>query len=105
MSKTKHRLHDVLEYIASLFDLVPNHKLLQAEKRIAQLEALNQAWATDMVEQLRQIPDPDHALITGPGQSFTVAQLIDDIQHFRMRGIEYVNLWRRALARVRRERR
>jgi DNA-binding NtrC family response regulator len=105
MSKTKHRLHDILEFAAGLVDLVPKHKLVHAEKRLAQLERLNQAWVADMIDQLRQIPDAEHAIISASGQSFTVAQLIDDIQHFRTRGVEYINLWRQAQARVRKERR
>jgi len=105
MSKTKHRLRDVLEYATELFDLVPKHKLVRSERRVAQLEELNQAWVADMLEQLQEIPDPEHAIVAGATQSFTVAQLIDDIKHSRTRGIEYANLWRQAMARVRKERR
>jgi hypothetical protein len=102
MSKMKVKLEDVITYVTSLFDSEPAVKVRALERRVAELEAVNREWIADMVEQLQSIPNVEQAMVSTAGAPFTVADLIDDIRQLRPRGIEYIRLWRSALARVRR---
>jgi CheY-like chemotaxis protein len=105
LSKTKHRLQDIVGYFEDVFASVPLQKLRIAERRIMELEELNLEWVRDMLQQLREIPDMERALISGAGGGYTVAELIDDIEQMRPRGREYIKLWREAQARLRSYRR
>jgi hypothetical protein len=57
------------------------------------LEELEQA---ELLAQLRAIPNPKDSSITHGGESYSVAQLIEDIENLTPHGLEYIGLWKRA---------
>ncbi len=66
-------------------------------RRLTLLESMHHEWIEDLVATLKTIPSYENAIISSPDGPFTVAELVEDIQKLRPRGIEYIRLWRRTL--------
>jgi DNA-binding NtrC family response regulator len=69
----------------------------QMEQRLKVLEGMHREWIEDLIGTLKEVPGYEKAIISSQNGPFTVAELIEDIQKLRPRGIEYIRLWRRTL--------
>ena len=75
-------------------------KQLQEENMA--LKALNQKLLADLTASLSQIPNPAQAMIQdGLGGSYSVANLISDIEQQNTRGVDFIEWWLKARQRLR----
>jgi DNA-binding NtrC family response regulator len=72
-------------------------QIVDLRRKVAQLELQNKEWTADLVSKLRRVPNMEAALISSSDGSFTVAELVKDIETLTPRGLEYIRLWRRTL--------
>jgi CheY-like chemotaxis protein len=93
----KNSLDDFLERIDNLGTPPDPGEIRRLRSRVKVLERVHQEWTNDLVAKLREIPDLENAIVSSEEGSFTIAQLIDDIQELRPRGIRYIGVWRRAM--------
>lgn len=74
----------------------------QLEEKIKALKALNQRLLADLKASLSQIPNPTQAIINDElGGSYSVADLISDIDDQNARGQEFIDWWLKARQRLR----
>lgn len=93
---------DALEdYLLSLKkDLagVQARRLFELEARNQMLEQINSEWTQDLIECLLKVRSAETAVVNHGDETFTVAELIEDIRNFRPRGIEHIKMYRRLVA-------
>ena len=70
----------------------------EMENRLKILKLVNDEWIADLVALLRESPELEQSFITSAEGSFTLGELIKDIELLRPRGVEYIRLWRRTVS-------
>jgi CheY-like chemotaxis protein len=65
--------------------------------RDKRLEGLYVAVVQPLLDELYAVPNPHSARISSSSESFSVAELIDDVRELTPRGLEHIGLWLRML--------
>ena len=66
---------------------------IELQLKIAKLEHLNREMISDLINELSKIVNLNNNWVINFGGSFTIAELINDIQNFNPRGVKHKHLW------------
>jgi hypothetical protein len=94
----KESLGDLQSYLSLPARQYTQKEVREMENRLKILQLINSEWIADLVALLKESPELEKAFITSAEGSFTLGQLIKDIEQLRPRGVEYIRLWRRTVS-------